>query len=145
MANWRRARRPSCNGCVVIPIEGDADGLSEKYCGFTVNRHPNTRGLRRGGGRPKGKPNKVTIEVRAVAEALVDDPVYRKKLQHDMRTRKVAPQIEALLWYYAKGKPKELVELTVFDAGRYSAMSDEELAVESAKTAAMARALVNQE
>jgi hypothetical protein len=75
-----------------------------------VNKRPNTTGLRRGGGRRKGVPNKVTVEVRAAAEALVDDPAYRAKLSRDLRRRKVAPPIEAMLWYYAKGKPKETIE-----------------------------------
>jgi len=34
----------------------------------------NTSGLRRGGGRPKGVPNKVTTEARAACAELVDDP-----------------------------------------------------------------------
>ena len=61
-------------------------------------------------GRPKGVPNKVTIEAQKACEALVDDPVYREKLLTDLRLREVAPGIEAMLWYYAKGKPKEQVE-----------------------------------
>jgi len=74
----------------------------------------NTSGLRRGGspGRPKGVPNKVTTEARAACTQLVDDPVYRAKLLDDLRERKVAPAIECLLWYYAKGKPKDSVEVT---------------------------------
>ena len=61
-------------------------------------------------GRPKGARNKATIEVQAAAAELVDDPIYRAKLARDLRTRKVAPPIEAMLWYYAKGKPKEIIE-----------------------------------
>lgn len=72
----------------------------------------NTSGLKRGGspGRPKGVPNKVTTEAREAANALVDDPVYREKLLKDLRERRLAPAIEAMLWYYAKGKPKETIE-----------------------------------
>lgn len=68
-------------------------------------------------GRPKGVPNKVTSEARAAANALVDDPAYRQKLADDLRERKVAPAIEAMLWYYAKGKPPEHVEHTGVDGG----------------------------
>lgn len=61
-------------------------------------------------GRPKGIPNKVTAEVRAAAAELVDDPAYRAKLVTDLRRRRVAPAVETMLWYYAKGKPKERIE-----------------------------------
>jgi hypothetical protein len=71
----------------------------------------NISGLKRGGpGRPKGLPNKVTQEVQEAAAALVDDPAYRERLERDLRARKVAPAIEQMLWYYAKGKPKEIIE-----------------------------------
>jgi hypothetical protein len=45
-----------------------------------------------------------------LAEGLVDDPVHRAKLARDLRTRKVAPAIEQMIWYYAKGKPKDVIE-----------------------------------
>ncbi len=63
-------------------------------------------------GRPKGTPNRVTTEARAAASELVDDPQYRARLLSDLRQRKVAPAIEAMLWYYAKGKPMDRVEHT---------------------------------
>lgn len=52
----------------------------------------------------------MTVEAQKACQALVDDPVYRKRLLGDLRMRVVAPGIEAMLWYYAKGKPKEQVE-----------------------------------
>jgi hypothetical protein len=67
---------------------------------------------RKTGGRKKGTQNKVTVEVRAAAEALVDDPVYRVKLARDLRRRKVAPPVEQMLWHYAYGKPKEVIQHT---------------------------------
>lgn len=82
-------------------------------------------------GRPRGIPNKVTEEVRAAASELVDDPVYRTKLRADLRQRKVAPVVEQMLWYYAKGKPKERVEHSsgpVLDAELVRKLSDEDLA-----------------
>lgn len=61
-------------------------------------------------GRPKGVPNKVTLEVREAAASIVDDPVYRANLASRARRGKLAPAIESMLWHYAKGKPKETVE-----------------------------------
>lgn len=47
-------------------------------------------------------PNKVTAEVKLVASAIVDDPVYRQNLYAAMIDRTGAPAIEQLLWFYAK-------------------------------------------
>jgi hypothetical protein len=55
-------------------------------------------------------PNRVTAAAKVACVELVDDPVYRARLARDLRLRKVAPAIEAMLWYYAKGKPKEIIE-----------------------------------
>ena len=61
-------------------------------------------------GRPRGVPNKATVEAKAACAAIVDDPVYRKKLMAAARARKLPPAVETMLWHYAKGKPKEQVE-----------------------------------
>ena len=63
-----------------------------------------------GPGRTKGTPNKVTAEAKAVCAAIVDDPTYRKKLIARAKAGELAPAIEAMLWHYAYGKPKEQVE-----------------------------------
>ena len=86
----------------------------------------NTSGLKRGGGpgRPKGVPNKATIEAKGACSELVDEPEYRANLKKRLIAGKLAPAVECMLWLYAKGKPKETVEL-VDDPSR---MSDEELA-----------------
>ena len=73
--------------------------------------HPTSlQNLRRGGGRPPGVPNKVTSEAKAACNAIVDDPTYRAALFKRMVAGKAGP-MEPLVWYYAKGKPKERVEL----------------------------------
>lgn len=41
---------------------------------------------------------------------MIEDPAYRRKLLGDLRKRKLRPAVECMLWYYAKGKPKEMVE-----------------------------------
>ena len=65
---------------------------------------------RKTGGRRKGTSNKVTAEAKAVCAAIVDDPAYRKKLIARAKAGELAPAIEAMLWHYAYGKPKEQVE-----------------------------------
>ncbi len=65
---------------------------------------------RKTGGRRKGTSNKVTAEAKAVCAAIVDDPTYRKKLIARAKAGELAPAIEAMLWHYAYGKPKEQVE-----------------------------------
>lgn len=56
----------------------------------------------------KGIPNKVTTEGRLAAAQMVDDLTYRQNLFQAMRDRTVPPMIEAMIWYYAKGKPKDV-------------------------------------
>src|SRR5207249_7750781 len=74
--------------------------------------HRDTSGLRRGGpGRPKGVPNKVTIEAKEACGRLVDDPAYLTNLRRRLLRGRLPPQIEAMLWAYAKGKPVERVEV----------------------------------
>jgi len=65
---------------------------------------------RKTGGRRKGTSNKVTAEAKAVCAAIVDDPTYRTKLIARAKAGELAPAIEAMLWHYAYGKPKELFE-----------------------------------
>ena len=75
--------------------------------------------------RRKGTPNKVTVEVRAACAAIVDDPVYRQNLLERARNGKLAPAVETILWFYAKGKPKDEVDVTV--QTDVSKLSDTEL------------------
>ena len=65
---------------------------------------------RKTGGRKKGAPNKATAEAKAACAAIVDDPTYRQKLMARAKAGKLAPAVEAMLWHYAYGKPKEQVE-----------------------------------
>jgi hypothetical protein len=51
----------------------------------------------------------VTAEIREAARLLLDDPEYRRSL----RTRLIdgkAGSVETLLFHYAYGKPKEIIE-----------------------------------
>lgn len=68
----------------------------------------NTSGLNRGGpGRPKGVPNRATTEARAFCASIVDDPAYQRSLRSRALKGHLAPALEAMLWHYAKGKPKD--------------------------------------
>ena len=69
------------------------------------------------GGRPKGVPNKATRDVAAICRAMVEDPEYLKYLTHRIYTGQAPPGIEALVWHYAYGKPKERMEISGPDGG----------------------------
>lgn len=61
-------------------------------------------------GRPKGRPNKVTLEVRDLAKHLVENTEYRRRLETRLLKGTLPPALEAMLWHYAHGKPKDFVE-----------------------------------
>ena len=82
---------------------------------------------RKTGGRRKGTPNKVTAEVRVVCAAILDDPTYRTNLTARARAGTLAPAVEAMLWHYAFGKPRESLEVTMGPAGDLSELSTEDL------------------
>ena len=63
-------------------------------------------------GRTKGTPNRNSVEVKALVSQLVNDVAYQHKLRDDFRRRKVHPSIEALIWTYCLGKPKQTLDLT---------------------------------
>jgi hypothetical protein len=75
----------------------------------------NASGLKRGGspGRPKGTPNRATVEVREFAGRIIDDPDYQAKLRRGAIFATLSPTIEALLRYCAKGKPEERIDLSL--------------------------------
>ena len=78
---------------------------------------------RKTGGRRKGTPNKVTAEARAVCAGAR----RRHVSQESDGPRPLAPAVEAMLWHYAFGKPKDSLDVTVGPAGDLSELSAEEL------------------
>jgi hypothetical protein len=62
-------------------------------------------------GRRPGTLNKATREVRELARRLVEDPEYQESVQQRLKDGLAGP-LEPLLWHYAYGKPKEVVDLT---------------------------------
>ena len=73
----------------------------------------NTSGLKRGGssGRPKGTPNKASLAAKEFCASVVDDPVYQAGIRRRALTGKLSPVVECMIWYYAKGKPKEMMSV----------------------------------
>ena len=62
---------------------------------------------RKTGGRQKGTPNKATAEAKEVCTRLVDDPAYLARLRQRLCAGTLSPAVECMLWYFAKGKPRE--------------------------------------
>jgi hypothetical protein len=71
------------------------------------------KNLKRGGqpGRRRGIPNKVTLEIRDAARAIVEDDAYVESLKRRVIAGR-APHMETLLFHYAYGKPKDQVEVS---------------------------------
>jgi hypothetical protein len=90
----------------------------------------------------KAAPKKnlvVSKETKLDCLQMIEDPMYRKRLLADLRERKLRPAVECMLWYYAKGKPKEMVEHsgTLTLQQELSALSNEELQARALEVAAM--------
>ena len=67
---------------------------------------------RKGMGRPPGVLNKTSREVKAFATEVLESPAYVASLWRRIKNDELAPAIEALLYYYSFGKPKEHVEVS---------------------------------
>jgi hypothetical protein len=104
----------------------DVRAVDAEVEGITPEVIRGRRGPPKGkGGRPKGHPNKTTVQMREMAQRLVSDPAYWRKLRTDFRKRKVHPQVETTILAYAYGKPVDRIE--VGRAGDFSKLSDDEL------------------
>jgi hypothetical protein len=64
------------------------------------------------GGRQKGTANRVTLEARVFCASIVDDPAYQARLRRRALAGTLAPVLEQMIWYYAKGKPSERMAVT---------------------------------
>jgi hypothetical protein len=71
------------------------------------------KGTPKTGGRKMGTPNKATVEVRAWARGVVEDPQVHATTLDMARTGRLAPAVLIELLHYAYGKPKETTDLTV--------------------------------
>jgi hypothetical protein len=97
-------------------------------CEWSVAKNKN-RQAREAAPAPPKKHRHVSRETRLSCLEMIEDPQYRRKLLKDLRERKLRPAVECLLWYYAKGKPKEMVEHSgsVTLQEELSGLSNEEL------------------
>jgi hypothetical protein len=70
---------------------------------------------------------------------MVEDPIYRAQLLSDFRARILRPAVECMIWYYAKGKPKEMIEHTgtLSLQEELSTLTTEELRLRALDIAAM--------
>ena len=59
-------------------------------------------------GRPKGAVNKATRDIKARAREILEDPEYLASLKERIQKGQ-AQQVEALLFHYGYGKPRETV------------------------------------
>lgn len=75
-------------------------------------------------GRPAGIPNKVTIEVREAARALVGRKEYLDGLQVRLDAGELAPAVENMLWHYAYGKPAETLNINHIKPEEIAKMPD---------------------
>lgn len=73
--------------------------------GKPTSRAASLANLRRGGGRPKGVPNKVSREIRELALQLFDEAYFARVRARLMKGR-LAPALEVRLLSYAFGEPK---------------------------------------
>ena len=81
--------------------------------GGTERRKPGRpKGTKKTGGRTVGTPNKPGALARAVAQALLSRPKYQERLKEKLDEGTVHPSVEAMLYYYAYGKPREVIEAT---------------------------------
>jgi hypothetical protein len=71
---------------------------------------PFEKGRAKTGGRAKGAPNRGTVEMKAFALALLEDPDYQQKLRARIVNGQ-APHMEVLLHHFVYGKPKTVLDV----------------------------------
>jgi hypothetical protein len=76
----------------------------------TRNRPAQSRPLKRMRSTQSPRKKFISKAARLAALDMVEDPIYRRKLLADLRARTLRPAVECMLWFYAKGKPKEMIE-----------------------------------
>lgn len=62
---------------------------------------------------PRSLTQKQVLDAKLFAELIVDHPEYRKALFKAAIERTLPPGLETMLWHYAKGKPRESMDIHV--------------------------------
>lgn len=80
-----------------------------------MGRERSLRNLKRGGqpGRKPGVPNNATLEVKAWAQSILEDPQVREQTLALARQGRLPPGIMVELLHYAYGKPKDTTDVNV--------------------------------
>jgi hypothetical protein len=92
-------------------------------------------------GRKRGSLNTVSKEAREFAARILDSREYRESLVRRIKAGTLPSNIEALLYHYRFGKPKETIEVQMSPAEvDLSQLSNEELARRAELLAQAARA-----
>jgi hypothetical protein len=73
------------------------------------------------------KPSRKKFELRKAASDMINDRTYQKRLLEQLRTRRLRPAVEVMLWAYAYGKPIEHVEHAGTLLDELRALSPDEL------------------
>lgn len=63
-------------------------------------------------GRPPGRVNDATLRVRNFCRAVCEDPLYQRDIIDRARTGRLG-SMEAVIWAYGYGRPRETVDLNV--------------------------------
>jgi hypothetical protein len=61
------------------------------------------------GGRRRGTPNKATRDVKEFCASLLESAQYQRHLCERVHAGTLPPALEAMLWHYAYGVPKQTV------------------------------------
>jgi hypothetical protein len=62
-------------------------------------------------GRPQGVANIATTDARKLCQSLVENPAYRTSFAQRLKAGELPPALEAMVWHYAYGKPKETADV----------------------------------
>jgi hypothetical protein len=74
------------------------------------------------------KPESVPAEVQEFCQELVTNQGYRAKIKVSFTERTLPTNLEAMIWYYAAGKPPEKIEHTFVDEADLRNATKEQLA-----------------
>jgi len=66
-------------------------------------------------GRPLGATSRVTRLGRAFAQQFVESADYRASVERRIKNDTLPPGVETMLWHYAYGKPKDVIDVNLHE------------------------------